>query len=91
MLYHLKGFVNFKGLTSDSAGTRTQDPYIKSVLLYQLSYEIIPCKNRLPGQPCLFWECKDNNIHIPSKLQPVFFQKKTAYCLTVKLVLRKTA
>ena len=24
----------------DSAGTRTQDPYIKSVLLYQLSYEI---------------------------------------------------
>ena len=26
---------------SDSVGTRTQDPYIKSVLLYQLSYEII--------------------------------------------------
>jgi hypothetical protein len=25
----------------DFAGTRTQDPYIKSVLLYQLSYEII--------------------------------------------------
>ena len=26
----------------DPAGTRTQDPYIKSVLLYQLSYGIIP-------------------------------------------------
>ena len=25
---------------SDPAGTRTQDPYIKSVLLYQLSYRI---------------------------------------------------
>ena len=25
----------------DSAGTRTQGPYIKSVLLYQLSYEIL--------------------------------------------------
>ena len=27
---------------SDPAGTRTQDPYIKSVLLYRLSYEIEP-------------------------------------------------
>ncbi len=27
-------------LTCDPAGTRTQDPYIKSVLLYQLSYGI---------------------------------------------------
>ncbi len=26
----------------DFAGIRTQDPYIKSVLLYQLSYEIKP-------------------------------------------------
>ena len=26
---------------SDPAGIRTQDPYIKSVLLYQLSYRII--------------------------------------------------
>jgi hypothetical protein len=25
----------------DPAGIRTQDPYIKSVMLYQLSYEII--------------------------------------------------
>ena len=28
-------------LPSDPAGIRTQDPYIKSVLLYQLSYGII--------------------------------------------------
>ncbi len=28
----------------DPAGTRTQGPYIKSVLLYQLSYGIIPVK-----------------------------------------------
>jgi hypothetical protein len=30
-------------LGGDSAGTRTQGPYIKSVLLYQLSYEIERC------------------------------------------------
>jgi hypothetical protein len=29
-------------LKCDPAGTRTQDPYIKSVLLYQLSYGIEP-------------------------------------------------
>ena len=28
-------------ITRDPAGTRTQDPYIKSVMLYQLSYGII--------------------------------------------------
>ena len=32
-------------LKRDSVGTRTQDPYIKSVLLYQLSYEINILKN----------------------------------------------
>ena len=29
-------------LFCDPAGIRTQDPYIKSVMLYQLSYEINP-------------------------------------------------
>ncbi len=29
-------------LICDPAGIRTQDPYIKSVMLYQLSYEILP-------------------------------------------------
>jgi len=28
-------------ILSDPAGIRTQDPYIKSVMLYQLSYGII--------------------------------------------------
>ena len=28
-------------LGGDPAGIRTQDPYIKSVMLYRLSYEII--------------------------------------------------
>ena len=32
--------LSFRLLLSDPAGTRTQDPYIKSVLLYQLSYQI---------------------------------------------------
>ena len=31
----------FFNLSCDPAGIRTQDPYIKSVLLYQLSYGII--------------------------------------------------
>jgi hypothetical protein len=31
--------LNIRGLRSELAGTRTQDPYIKSVLLYQLSYQ----------------------------------------------------
>jgi hypothetical protein len=30
----------FAKFNCDPVGTRTQDPYIKSVLLYQLSYEI---------------------------------------------------
>jgi hypothetical protein len=29
---------------SEPAGTRTQGPYIKSVLLYQLSYEFNPLR-----------------------------------------------
>jgi hypothetical protein len=34
-------FILFGFSTSDPAGIRTQDPYIKSVMLYQLSYGII--------------------------------------------------
>ena len=37
----LRVFENFGFRLCDPAGTRTQDPYIKSVLLYQLSYGII--------------------------------------------------
>ena len=39
------------GWTSDSAGTRTQGPYIKSVLLYQLSYGINFSKNDISIGP----------------------------------------
>jgi hypothetical protein len=34
--------------TCDPAGTRTQGPYIKSVLLYQLSYRIINLRTLFP-------------------------------------------
>jgi hypothetical protein len=40
----------------DPAGIRTQDPYIKSVMLYQLSYGII-----------FFWECKNTLKYIHAK------------------------
>ena len=36
------GFVWIWYSICDPAGIRTQDPYIKSVMLYQLSYGIIP-------------------------------------------------
>jgi hypothetical protein len=41
----------------DPAGTRTQDPYIKSVLLYQLSYGIrlrLPRRRILLTETCAF-------------------------------------
>ena len=44
--YYLQGF---QFAFCDPAGTRTQGPNIKSVVLYQLSYEI----DRFP-----VWECK---------------------------------
>jgi hypothetical protein len=33
---------------SDPAGIRTQDPYIKSVMLYQLSYGILATHSMAP-------------------------------------------
>ena len=62
-------------LKSDLVGTRTQDPYIKSVLLYQLSYEINVSKN-IP----LFLsvrECKDRQILFPAKYFSTFFSAFT--------------
>ena len=35
----------------DPAGIRTQDPYIKSVLLYQLSYGILDYRTQRPTAP----------------------------------------
>ena len=45
IFFHKKSLqiIDLKTL-SDPAGIRTQDPYIKSVLLYQLSYGIIKPK-----------------------------------------------
>lgn len=40
-LYPLKKPPKIEWLVCDSAGTRTQDPNIKSVMLYRLSYGII--------------------------------------------------
>jgi hypothetical protein len=38
--FHVLQKGRFRCLSCDPAGIRTQDPYIKSVLLYQLSYRI---------------------------------------------------
>jgi hypothetical protein len=46
-------------LFRDSAGTRTQGPYIKSVLLYRLSYEI--------SCPIFRWIANVNKISFMSK------------------------
>ena len=57
----------------DPAGTRTQDPNIKSVVLYQLSYEIIP-KNvdKLWKTASLYFfsRCKNKPKTYPTKLLP---------------------
>ena len=39
--FEIAGFLRFDNLCCDPAGIRTQDHYIKSVMLYQLSYGII--------------------------------------------------
>ena len=43
-----------EALSCDPAGTRTQGPNIKSVVLYQLSYEIKKIITTF-----YFWECKN--------------------------------
>ena len=46
-------------LPSELAGTRTQGPYIKSVLLYQLSYQF--------NNIIVIWSAKIKNYHISAK------------------------
>lgn len=41
LLYGKSFFLKYNCNKSDPAGARTQDPLIKSQLLYQLSYEVI--------------------------------------------------
>ncbi len=85
--------LNNSTFISDPAGTRTQDPYIKSVLLYQLSYRIFinpsgflkECKNRLK-RFCskLFWILKNTSVSshslsLFSWLKPADLLKTFAY------------
>ena len=51
----------------DPAGIRTQDPYIKSVLLYQLSYQIVfPSDNKSLsfGNAKVALYCQKRNKHL---------------------------
>ena len=44
--YYEKKITSEEVIFCDPAGIRTQDPYIKSVLLYQLSYRVFLIKNQ---------------------------------------------
>ncbi len=57
-----------KSSLCDPAGTRTQGPIIKSDVLYQLSYEIIPLFE--------FWECKSMCIFFLPKFFKKYFENK---------------
>ena len=50
---------------SEPAGTRTQGPYIKSVLLYQLSYEFNPLRFKR--------ECKNRFFYNSTKMNLILF------------------
>ena len=51
--------------SGELAGARTQDPNIKSVVLYLLSYEFIA--------PNHFWWCKDRTFFSNAKIKLTFF------------------
>ena len=59
-------FLNYC-ISSDSAGIRTQDPIIKSDVLYRLSYEIklAFAKSDLVD---LIWDCKSNSPILNAKI-----------------------
>ena len=59
---------HFVKVFCDPAGTRTQDPNIKSVVLYQLSYGIPRLLNSLP---IVFGSAKIRQIHFV----PNFYKK----------------
>ena len=52
--------------SGELAGARTQDPNIKSVVLYLLSYEFIA--------PNRFWWCKDRTFFLIAKIKSTFLQ-----------------
>ena len=51
--------MDYIGSRCDFAGIRTQGPYIKSVLLYQLSYEIV-----LAGAKLLYYSNSTSKISL---------------------------
>ena len=51
-VYQLRRMIIF----CDPDGTRTRDPYIKSVLLYQLSYEVFPNLHNLLMRFYLYYD-----------------------------------
>jgi hypothetical protein len=67
-------------LKCDPAGTRTQDPYIKSVLLYQLSYGIEPFPSKKRDNPFFFGSAKIGEI----ENQPNFYKSILSYLPTVR-------
>ena len=72
-------------LFGELAGTRTQDPYIKSVLLYQLSYQFIPGTR---GESC-FWECKNRVKRIGGKFLSEYFSTRIKWLSTFSFGFRK--
>ena len=60
----------------DSAGARTQDPNIKSVVLYLLSYEVILSKNYL-------FVLTSAKLRIISDIIKYFTKKKSNFFLSV--------
>ena len=68
--------------SGELAGARTQDPNIKSVVLYLLSYEFIA--------PNRFWWCKDRTFFSNAKIKCIFLSsraliRKTRACSTRKI------
>ena len=65
-----RALVRISSSLSDPAGVRTQDPNIKSVVLYQLSYRIslLPLRYVLP-----VWWYKSSEKYLQCKLFAIFF------------------
>ena len=68
-------------LFSDLAGIRTQDPYIKSVLLYQLSYQVYNMNEQI-SYWCLRLDSNQHILRIPPPQDGVSTNFTTqTYCL----------
>jgi hypothetical protein len=72
----LQGFVRFDIESGDPAGIRTQDPNIKSVMLYQLSYGIFFVVLKSGKDRILKLSCQPNGVKFAHLL--------TKYCKALK-------